>query len=97
MTKIEYIKARKLITKPRKWNNSRYAIDCYGMICLAHDPNAIKWCALSACNKYTKSILRTELKLAAMQLGFTSIVNLNDTGTHAQVLQMFDLAILMCN
>lgn len=95
MTKSEYIKAKNLIKNPRKWNQGYYAIDCFGMQCQPFDVNAVRWCALSACNKYAQKDdnSRKELKLAAMQLGYLSIFNLNETGTHADVMKMFDLAV----
>ncbi len=95
MTRTEYIKTRKLLSNPLRWNRGRYAVDCFGMRCLAHDPNAIRWCALSACNKFANKFdySRKELLLAAKQLNFTSITHLNDNGTHADVMKMFELAI----
>jgi hypothetical protein len=99
MLKSEYIKARKLLSNPQKWNQGKHAIDCFGMQCLPTNPNAIRWCALAACNKYAKEtdFSRKELILAARQLGFLSITHLNDSGTHEDVLKMFDLAIQYCD
>lgn len=96
MTKTEYIKAKNLIKNPRKWLQGNYTVDCFGMQCLPSSQDAIKWCALTACNKYAKDPYRAELKLAAVRLGFNNIFNLNETGTHADVMKMFDLAIGYC-
>lgn len=98
MRKIEYIKAQKLIKNPKKWNQGYDSIDCFGMKCSIFDANAIRWCTLGACDRYAhpEDHSRKELLRAAWSLGFHSIFHLNETGTHADVMKMFDLAIGYC-
>lgn len=99
MRRIEYVKAQELIRNPRKWNQGYYTVDCFGMQCLPFDANAIRWDALSACNKFAhpNDHSRKELIKAAHELGFLSIFNLNETGTHEDVMKMFDMAIRFCD
>lgn len=99
MRKIDYIRARKLLRNKDNWSDSINAVDKKGKRCMGGDPQATKWCALHACNLFAKENdhCRKELALAARQLGFLSITNLNDSGTHADVIKMFDMAIEMCD
>lgn len=97
MRKSEYIRARKILRNPKNWNQSHYSVDSKGKECLSSSEKATRWCALTACNLFAKDINRDELKLAALQLGFTTITSLNDNGTHAEVIKAFDLAISFCD
>ena len=99
MTKDQYIKAKKLIANPKKWNQGHYSVNKHGKRCLALADEAIKRCALIACNRYADPCdhSRKELGFAAKALGFLNIVHLNDKGTHTDVMKMFDLAIGYCD
>ncbi len=95
MRKSDYIRARKLLRDPKNWNKGHYSVDKNGKKVLSSDPSAVRWCALTACNLFARERdhCRKELTLAAKQMGFTSITQLNDNGTHEQLIKMFDLAI----
>jgi len=95
MRKNDYIRTRKLLRDPQNWNKGHYSVDKDGKEVLASDPTAVRWCALSACNLFVRDrdFCRKELALAAKQMGFRSITDLNDNGTHEQLIKMFDLAI----
>ncbi len=99
MRKIDYIRTRKLLRDKKNWNQGYVSVDKDGKRCLGSEDRAVRWCALTACNKFAKEKdhCRKELCLAARQMGFISITHLNDTGTHEDVIRMFDLAIGFCN
>lgn len=103
------IAARKLIEKPENWTQGSYARDTRGRPASVQSISSTCFCALGACHRarrdgdYDRSVqlyATDALSQAAKDLFDTgSIVTINDQDTlpreevHADVLQMFDLAI----
>lgn len=96
MTTAETLRAaRELIADPEHWCQGASARDRNGQPVEAEDAAAVAWCAHGACRRVmpvAHSALR-HLGDAALATGSWCVSALNDDGTHADVLAMFDHAI----
>lgn len=106
--KVEILKrARALIANPCNWVQGAYVVDRTGMSAPICSSRAVAFCSIGAVMRVTNKILKLDgsvgvddendaidaLDDAARYFGADSAPDLNDTSTHAEVLQMFDLAI----
>jgi hypothetical protein len=97
MTPLKTLKAaRQLITDPAKWTQGEYARDAYGKEVRPWSEDARCFCAFGAIQHVTKSE-DSEVDYLLIKTCFNnfqmSVLDLNDTHTHAEVLALFDAAI----
>jgi hypothetical protein len=99
--KTNLIKAKKLISDPKKWTQGWYAKNNHGQYTWPAHEDAVCFCSIGAVIKidgrppYANAVER-EAKLldaAARKLNFGSYIELNETSDHRTVMKMFDLAI----
>lgn len=89
--------ARAKIENPEHWCQGHYAVTTAGKGVGPAHPRACAWCAQGALEAsgftpYSSDAIGLA-QLAAEELGFASIPELNDTTDHATVLTMLDRAI----
>ena len=98
------IAAKKLISNPAKWCQGTFARKPTGDKCAASNPEACQWCASGAVYRATRDGFFTqEERIEAMRRladagahlepATISFIDINDKGTHEQVMQLFDVAI----
>ena len=100
--------ARSLIADPERWTQFKGAIDARGFAVDPTDPDAYCWCASGAIEKASGGMVHhaSRLLLGAcsrrMQEACVDIfphepsyITVNDHGTHADILKVFDRAIEM--
>lgn len=100
--------AKAVIDQPAHWITGHYCrgIDESGYLIINNPEKGVQFCALGALWKtlggtsftyIMKKVLELPagvfLHVAARELGFTTVVMLNDNAGHAVVMQMFDNAI----
>lgn len=86
-------KAQDLIRDPINWITGDYAQDYLGHRVAAHDPNACSWCSLGALDKASPHAgAYLEARQILFQATPMSPVEVNDKGSHADVMTMFDKA-----
>lgn len=105
MTTLEILKAaRELLSDEKRWTQHAFAKEADGKSCDYDSPAAVCWCAAGAIGKVyggdtlTDRAMEAQALLAGSdvlhELGEeSSVTNLNDSGTHAEVLALFDRAI----
>lgn len=101
-TREALIQARALIADPERWTQGAIARTLTGHICSKNDPAAVRWCAQGATWRVAEDpcealdlldVIATEMGWNSDPEACTPSANLNDHGTHADVLAMFDRAI----
>ena len=105
MEPIETLKAaRELISDPARHTTGALARNAAGHICDPNSSNAVRFCALGAIRRAAKAERlpicpgTSELLQAAKEMNHfwsPGVVEINDFGTHADVLTMFDRAIAL--
>lgn len=97
--------ARELLSDPKRWCRGFYALDAKQNSRSPIAPDACSWCAMGAVgNARGKDLLITPIPVldrelmnfAARKLTHSRwrvAADVNDFGTHEEVLEMFDLAI----
>lgn len=100
MTALEILRrARERILVPAKWTQRAYALNAAGMSVYGHSPDAVRWCAVGAIRAEApawhpqSSAAMGALNGAAFRTEGMGVMSLNDLGTHAQVIAVFDAAI----
>ena len=90
------LKARDLISDPKRWTQRSFAVHEDGGDCLPEDDGAVCFCAEGALIRASGSKLThgypKELE-KALEAEMGDIWHFNDTHTHAEVLAAFDAAI----
>ena len=90
--------ARALIATPRTWTQGEFARDAAGDPVNWRSPQAVQFCVWGALNRAAfgitgdrrKAIMLADRAAAAMREPGTSLSRVNDHGTHADVLALFD-------
>ncbi len=96
MTTTEALQtARDKIADPKNWCQGSYAKDEDGNNCPTHSPEAVAWCARGAVGFMGDAMAYSTLSDACWHLNTDVPPNVNDYGTHADVMKMYDLAIRM--
>ncbi len=96
MTTTERLQAaRDLIATPKTWCKGSYAKDKDGKNCPTHSGAAVSWCARGAVGFVGSTAAYSILSDACWHLNTDVPPNVNDYGTHADVMRMYDLAIRM--
>jgi hypothetical protein len=96
-------RALRVIADPMQWAQGGLARDRAGHIVEVFAPGACQWCALGALHKaagegapsYSVRVMEL-LDDAATMFGWRSIVDMNDRGVHADVVEAFKRAIAAC-
>jgi hypothetical protein len=86
------VAARALIEKPENWTQGAAAQDSKGRRVHPHHPEACRWCALGALTR-AGDRAQDGYRLLRAATGARSIIELNDDGTHPNILAAFDRAI----
>jgi hypothetical protein len=88
------IAARALIEKPENWTQHRMSANKKGVSVPLDDPEATCFCSIGAISKIAGTLYLTNTAVKALSKAMDIHPGYyNDTHTHAEVLQMFDLAI----
>ncbi len=98
MTTTEQLQAaRDKIADPRNWCQEYYAKDATGRSCSMHSSDAVAWCARGALGPLVDANIRAYdiLSDASWFIKEEMPPNINDEGTHADVMHMYDVAIRM--
>jgi hypothetical protein len=86
--------AQNLIRDPARWTKGQYAKDADGWVTDACHPDAHCWCSLGALDRCTpdeETYMRARQYLG-LAVKFKGVTTFNDSGTHADVMAMFDRA-----
>lgn len=88
-------KARDLIADPKRWTHHALARDSVFRKTVPNSPDATCWCALGAIWKATGDVEADNdgAYSALHDVINGSVVNFNDTHTHAEVIELFNKAI----
>jgi len=91
------VQAKKLISDPAHWTQRVSARNAENAVCQTDSPDAVCWCSYGAVYKIGGELDSYEayglLTLAAGSMGKDWVTEVNDDGTHANVMQMFSIAI----
>ena len=90
--------ARALIASPDTWTQGEFARDAEGLAISWRSPQAVQFCLWGALNRAAyemtgdrrQSITLADRAAAAMREEGVSLSRVNDTGTHDDVLALFD-------
>ena len=98
MTPLETLRAaRDLISDPARWTQDELARDADGEEICPTEELAVCYCSFGAIQRFTKENEMTDadnhLQDVCLRLFGISVIELNDTHTHAEVLALFDAAI----
>jgi hypothetical protein len=98
MTPLETLRAaRQLITDPAKWTQGDYARDADGIDVAPEDEDAVCFCSYGAiasiCGLNEDLPPFRHLHNVCGRMFKMSVIDLNDTHSHAEVLALFDAAI----
>ncbi len=90
--------ARALIAEPERWTQGEYAVDAEGRRVPALAPEALRFCAVGACERAGCKPLAgagvIHALVTALPAGQRSrITDFNDAHEHSEVLALFDRAI----
>jgi hypothetical protein len=91
-------RARALIARPEAWSRGEFARDAHGQPVSWRSPAAVQFCVWGALNRAAfemtgdkyRSVPLADHAAAALRQGVASLSRVNDGGTHAQVLALFD-------
>ena len=91
-------RARALIATPQMWTQGEFARDAHGEPVNWRSPKAVQFCLWGALNRAAyamtgdryRSVGLADHAAAALRDGATSLSGVNDRGTHAEVLALFD-------
>ena len=91
-------RARGLIATPQTWTQGEFARDAHGEPVNWRSPQAVQFCLWGALNRAAyemtgdrhRSVGLADHAAAALRRGVTSLSRINDHGTHAEVLALFD-------
>jgi hypothetical protein len=89
------IKARDLISDPKRWTKSTYARRQDGSPCSALNAEAVCFCAVGAIARATDGHFEPTVALVKQlkMLCGGDVIDFNDSHSHAEVLALFDKAI----
>ena len=96
--------ARELIAKPEAWTKVFFARDATGKQAQANSPRAVCWCIFGALERaaidihasdeaHNAAAEELDKQLRAQGSPSPTVVDFNDTCTHAEVLALFDATI----
>jgi hypothetical protein len=91
-------RARALIARPETWAQGEFARDAHGEPVSWRSTAAVQFCVWGALNRAAfemtgdryRSVPLADRAAAALRQGIASLSRLNDGGTHAEVLVLFD-------
>lgn len=99
-TVTEHLKlAKALISDEGNWTQKTFARDVLGERVFPGSKEACRWCSIGACLKTSSDLSHGGdttvqfLDSASFELHNLNIEAANDTKTHAEVMEIFDLAI----
>lgn len=98
MSTLDVLKAaRALISDPARWHQGNWACDAAGNDVEPLYMGAVRWCAAGAINKIgqpNKDVVDQAVNTVQCAIeDDATIFDVNDYGTHAEVLALFDTAI----
>jgi hypothetical protein len=92
------LKGRALIATPQTWTQGEFARDAYDEPASWRSPKAVQFCLWGALNRVAyeltgdrhQGVRLTDHAAAALRDGETSLSDVNDHGTHVEVLALID-------
>ncbi|MDP9590618.1 UNVERIFIED_ORG: hypothetical protein J2W19_003182 [Shinella zoogloeoides] len=86
--------ARELISDQKRWTQKAFARDASGNVVDSDDKAAVCFCAAGAITKAANNLhVAVRARHAFREVARQSVLDFNDSHTHAEVLAVFDLAI----
>ena len=95
------IDAKELISTPERWTQYAWSRTADGVSAGSFTEDAVCWCSIGAIRHVTKDspyqvtgVARVLLDQEANSLGYETAIEYNDEHTHAEVMALFDKAIV---